>query len=851
MRARLGRIVGGALVLGLFLLAASILHHEFQAYRFRDIEASLEQIPGRRVLLALAITLVNYLALTLYDVLALRFVGRAVGYRRTALASFIAYVFSYNVGLSVLGGSAIRYRLYSAWGLSGMEIAKVVAFCGLTMWVGFFALGGVVLVLEPLALPQTLHLPFASVRPLGVILLALAAAYFLLALWRKSPVRFRDWEFSLPSPSLALAQIAVAAADWALAAAVFQVLLPETAAVSYPQVLGVFLLGQVAGILSHVPGGLGVFETIVLLFLAEKVQAPTVLGVLVAYRVVYYLLPLGLATALLGSFEALERREALRRAVGTWASWSGQIAPAVLSLATFVGGVILLVSGATPAAHGRLAWLDRFLPLAVVEFSHFVGSLVGAGLLLLARGLQQRLDAAYVLTVALLATGIAASLLKGLDYEEAIALTVVLLAFLPCHRLFYRKASLFSRRFTATWLVAIGIILIGSVWLGVFSYKHVEYRADLWWQFALWESAPRFLRASVGAIGVSLLFAVATLLRPASPEPALPGAEEMENASRIVGRSGRTSAYLALLGDKAFLFSDRGNAFIMYAVERRSWIAMGDPVGPEEEKSELAWAFREMADLHGGWTVFYEVQAENLPLYLDLGLTLIKLGEEARVALDGFSLEGGARKSQRHLQRKLEKEGCGFEWVPAESVPTHLPELRAISDAWLRDKATREKGFSLGFFDEPYLKRTPVGLVRQQGKIVAFSNVWLGADKEEISLDLMRQLPEAPAGVMEYLFLQLMLWGKEQGYHWFNLGMAPLSGLEARPLAPFWNRLGAMLFRHGEHFYNFQGLRQYKEKFDPVWQPKYLASPGGLVLPRVLTNLATLISGGLRGVVAK
>jgi phosphatidylglycerol lysyltransferase len=104
---------------------------------------------------------------------------------------------------------------------------------------------------------------------------------------------------------------------------------------------------------------------------------------------------------------------------------------------------------------------------------------------------------------------------------------------------------------------------------------------------------------------------------------------------------------------------------------------------------------------------------------------------------------------------------------------------------------------------------------------------------------------------MDYLFIELMLWGKAQGYHWFSLGMTPLAGLEDRALAPLWSRMGAFLFRHGEHFYNFQGLRDYKEKFAPVWQPKYLVSPDGFVLPRILVDLASLISGGAKGVVAK
>ena len=135
--------------------------------------------------------------------------------------------------------------------------------------------------------------------------------------------------------------------------------------------------------------------------------------------------------------------------------------------------------------------------------------------------------------------------------------------------------------------------------------------------------------------------------------------------------------------------------------------------------------------------------------------------------------------------------------------------------------------------------------------MIAFATLWLGAGKAELSIDLMRHLPEAPHGVMDGLFIELMLWGRREGYGWFNLGMAPLSGLEDRPLAPAWNRLGAYLFRHGEHFYNFQGLRKYKEKFDPAWEPRYLAAPGGPALPRILLDVVALISGGLGGIVAK
>jgi phosphatidylglycerol lysyltransferase len=355
----------------------------------------------------------------------------------------------------------------------------------------------------------------------------------------------------------------------------------------------------------------------------------------------------------------------------------------------------------------------------------------------------------------------------------------------------------------------------------------------------------------VGAIAVTLVFALARLLRPTPPEPARPGPDDLARALPLIEGSRSTLAYLALLGDKSLFFDARGTAFIMYGVEGRSWVALGDPVGSDDAKPALVWDFRELCDRHGGWPVFYQVDCDDLPLYLDLGLTLLKLGEEGRVPLGTFTIEGGARKGLRHVHHRIVRAGCTFEVVPVDEVAALLPTLHAVSDAWLTEKHTREKRFSLGSFHSNYVSRFPIGLVRQAGEVVAFANIWCGAGKEELSVDLMRHMPGAPSGVMEYLFVELMLWGQQRGYQWFNLGMAPLAGLESRALAPLWSRVGAFIFHHGEHFYNFQGLREYKEKFTPQWEPKYLASPGGLALPRIFTDIAALVSGGMTGVIAK
>ena len=852
MRGLFARFAGPLVGLTLFVAALWVLHRALTEYRYQDVVAYLEGLPHLHLAAALLATALSYLVTTGYDWLALRYIRRPLPWPKIGFAALLSYAFSNSVGLSVLTSSSLRYRLYSSWGLTAVEIARIIVFTTLTLWLGILAVGGAVLALDPLDLGAIPYLDLDG-RLLGLLMLILPATYLLLGLLRRQPLALGPWQLPMVRPRLALPQLAVGALDWVMASVVLYVLLPPLGTVGFGHVLGVFLVAQTAGLISHVPGGLGVFESLVLLLLRDRLPAADLFGALLAYRLVYYLLPLVLATIVLGAYELRHQKERilwLPRVVGPWVP---VLLPHVFALLALICGAVLLFSAATPAVEARLAWLEDLLPLSVLEASHFVSSLVGVSLLLLARGLQRRLDAAWLLAVALLGAGIAASLLKGADYEEALILLVLLAGLLPSRRQFYRRASLFGERFTPGWIATIAVVLLCSVWLGLFSYKHVEYSHSLWWAFSFGGEgeAPRFLRALVGALGVALFFGIAKLLRPASFDPTLPGAGELERARTIAVAFPRTYAHLALLGDKALLFDPNRSAFLMYGVEGRSWVAMGDPVADrEEDRRELAWQFRALCERHGGWPVFYQVHPDNLGLYVELGLTLLKFGEEARVRLAEFSLDGKARKSMRNLVNRLEREGYRFEIAETAAVPELLPRLRAISDAWLDGKKSREKRFSLGFFDEGYLRAGPVAIARYRSEIVAFANLWQGGGVE-LSVDLMRYLPESSNGLMDYLFIELMLWGRERGYRWFNLGMAPLAGLHNRGFAPLWNRFGALVFGGGETFYNFRGLHQYKDKFDPRWEARYMAVPGGMTLPRILTDLTALIAGGFRGAIGK
>jgi phosphatidylglycerol lysyltransferase len=384
--------------------------------------------------------------------------------------------------------------------------------------------------------------------------------------------------------------------------------------------------------------------------------------------------------------------------------------------------------------------------------------------------------------------------------------------------------------------------------LGMFAFRHVEYSRELWWQFALHAEASRFLRASVGVATGLLLFAMARLVGPAPHELVQPDATDLETARAIIAGKGSTTANLVFLRDKAILFNEDRTGFVMYGVQGRTWVALGDPVCPPDRVGGLIRQFLERCGDFGGVPVFYEVGTEYLHHYADFGLTFAKVGEEARVDLTAFTLEGGRAGKYRQLIRRLEKDGGTFRIIPAAQVPVVIEQLRAVSDDWLKEKSAAEKGFSLGFFDAEYLSRFPVAVVERGDRIEAFANLWLDEDRTSLSLDLMRYRHDGPRDVMEALFVHMMQWGKDNGYRWFALGMAPLSGFETSPVATLWHRLGALLYRHGEAFYNFQGLRAYKQKFNPVWTPRYLAYPGGLTLPRILVDASALIAGGYRSI---
>jgi phosphatidylglycerol lysyltransferase len=844
------RWIGPLASLLVFSVVAFVLHRELAHLHTREILQELRETPRMHVLIALAFTTASYWLLGFYDLLALRYIGKAVAYPRALMTSFIANAFGHNLGLAAFTGGAVRFRLYASAGLTAIDVATVQGFCSLTIGIGLATLGGLSLTLEPTHTAAVLHLDPLWAMLAGIMLLSGAGAYATWCILGRTPIEIRGWALRAPHPGLGFAQIALGMCDLSCSTAVLWWLLPPQSDMGFLTFVGAYAAAVTAGIVSHVPGGLGVFETVIV-FALPDVPASSLLGSMLIYRAVYYLAPLMVATLLFGLKELSAQRGPLARAHALASLYIAPVVPQVAGTLTFLAGFILLVSGATPSMDARLTVLRDIVPLAILELSHLAGSVIGLGLLVLSRALFRRVQAAYHISFWLLAAGIAASLLKGLDFEEATILAIVLAVLVLGRRAFYRPTSILDERFTPIWAVSIAGVIATAIWVSFLAFRHIEFSNDLLWTFAMDANAPRSLRATFLVVVLATAYLLLNVLQPARPEPGVADAKDLDQARRIIATSDLTVANAALSGDKRLLFSDDGDAFIMYQVAARSWIALGDPIGPTARAEELVWRFRELSDHHGGRTVFYQASADCLSLYIDLGLAALKIGEEARVLLQDFSLEGAARADLRQAWRRAERDGASFEVILPERIAEVLPELRRISDSWLTRKSVAEKRFSVGAFSAAYMSNFATALVRSEGNISAFANLWNTGSKEELSIDLMRFGADAPRGAMDYMFIELMLWGRAQGYRWFNLGMAPLAGLENHPLAPAWHRVGNFVFRQGEHFYNFDGLRRYKAKFDPTWVPKYLVAPGGIALPRILVDVSVLISGGMKELFAR
>ena len=615
-------------ILGVLLLcgAVYVVQKEFRHLKIADISKALDAIPRWALVVSFCWTVLSYGVLTFYDRLGTMYAGHKVSYGRVAFASFCAYALSHNLGFAAVSGAAVRYRLYAHWGLSPLQIGKVVAFCSLTFTLGAGVLGGLILFTEPQAVPFFGNaLPLPLLYGIGALLWALVAGYVLISKFLGKFQMFGH-EVELPHWKMALVQVVLATVDVAVTAAIMHALLPPTAGLNYLRFLGVYLASYTAGLAASVPGGLGVFDTAMLLGLSPYLEPPQIIGAIVVFRLYYYIIPLFLAGGMFTGNEILLRGKGFMAGAARLTGLQGlarvsepDFAVTAATGAVAICGALLLCIGVIEA-RPDFSWMDPDFAEVAETAGSFMPSLVGAALIVLALKLAQRVSLAWGTTIVLLLVAAAYTISQGERIWVSGALVAAVVLLMPFRSAFYRRASLFSGPMQAATAVPLAALAICVLALAAFE-PHVRWlENDSWWQVILSPDVPNSLRASVAFTVAIGLVAIGRLLRPGRVEHLAWTADTRREYASL--------GALPPVDADGLVWGESGRAAIAYRHIGGVLLALGDPVGAPTDQTSAIWRLRDLAVQEGLDPAVWGAGSRMLNVYADLGLSPMKLGKD-------------------------------------------------------------------------------------------------------------------------------------------------------------------------------------------------------------------------------
>lgn len=635
--------------------------------------------------------------------------------------------------------------------------------------------------------------------------------------------------------------------------------------------LGVLVAGYAMGVLfwivSITPQGIGVVEgTMTLVFTSLGVPAERATVIALSFRGLTFWLPLFIGFLLLQrvrSFAApaTERTTNWRLRIKSLENLSYTWDVRVAALLTALMGLINVFSAIMPSMTERLSILQRFSPLEVRHGSHLATTLAGFALLLLAGNLWRRKRIAWLLTMAVLLISTVSHLIKGLDYEESILALVLMLWLLYMRPHFHARSDEPSIK-QGIRAVVIGLLFTLCYGLAGFYLLDRNYSINFGFWAALRQTVAmfaefydpglvpitrfgRYFANSIYIVGaITIGYALLMLVRPVLVRQTA-DTKERQQAKAIVEAYGHSSlARMTLFDDKFYWFSS-GGSMVAYALEGRVALALGDPIGPPEDLAASIAGYKAYCSSNDWLPAFYQTAPQSLPAYQEGGFQALCIGHEGIVALKDFTLAGGENKSLRSATNKLIRLGYSTEVIEPPIPDNIYSALQQISDEWLTLMHGSEKRFSLGWFNEDYIKGGRVIVIRgpEDGQITAFANIVPEYQLDEITIDLMRHRSGVEKGSMDFIFVSLFEWAKEKGYSTFNLGLSALSGIGESSKDPAIARALHYVYEHINQFYNFKGLHEFKEKFHPSWSPRYLIYPGPTSLPLVALALIRSDSG--------
>ncbi|WP_391119607.1 bifunctional lysylphosphatidylglycerol flippase/synthetase MprF [Psychrobacillus sp. L3] len=773
--------------------------------------------------------------MVLYDFVLRRHLQLKVPVKKTIVYSWTSNTVSNFIGFGGIAGMMIRTFFY---GQHGYEKKALVKGIGL---ITLFYLTGMSL-LSWLPLLGIIHTPiFDQVKWIHVALLGIALYFpiLLISIKRKrdtlAPERIsRKSIFSLAVISLL---------EWSFAFILIYIISGFLGvSVSVPSMFATFIVASFAGIISMLPGGIGSFDLMYLLGM-EGIGVPTgtTLLILLLYRISYFIIPaiLGAVTLLIYFWGELNQKlnripAIILQNISHW----------FVTIFVLSAGIILLLSAAIPAALERVKLANEILALPVMNMSHKFTVGLGISLLMLTRGIQYRVKWAYDLTLVALVVAAVFSLSKWFDYEDATFVLVVFLILLMSKKRFYRE------NFVPTWGKSITDIIGITVILGIFLFigyvnlpsSTISIPVKLQ-PYVITDSTDLFISAIIGVVLAILYMSIGYLLNKPRHFPFEKSTTYESDIKEHLDKYGGTVlSHLIFLHDKYIYWNQSKTVMVSFQRYSDKLIVLGDLIGEKKDILRAMEEFHDRANLYGYTPVYYQVTSKMFPYLHENGYDFFKLGEEAFVNLPTFDLAGKKMKNLRANKNKLEREGYQLKVIQPPHSDEFIASLKPISDEWLDGR--KEKGFSLGWFNPSYLKSIPIALVvDRDGKTIAFCNIMPAYDGGEmVSVDLMRYGKNAPNATMDYLFIKLFEWYKEENYVKFNLGMAPLANVGLSKYSFLTEKIAYQIFLYGQAVYHFKGLKMFKEKYADQWEPKYLALRKKSSLPITMAQVSLLIA---------
>ncbi|WP_045523986.1 bifunctional lysylphosphatidylglycerol flippase/synthetase MprF [Neobacillus niacini] len=801
------------------------------------LQTEIAQLRLGTLLLMFMVLLAAVLPMLLYDVMLMKILGLKARIKEVLEQALIVNTYSNLFGFGGLIGGMLRTYFYHK-----LEDDKRRLVGGIAA-VSFFYLTGMSLLALIVAVGFTNHPIFVQTKWLYFAVLGVSL-YLPLFIGIYIFKNRRDKQ-SLITYEGGIKLFFISVLEWtAVFCGIWFLSWIMNIPVTFEQLFPVYVVATCAGIISMIPGGLGSFD-LVFIWGMQYLHVPEekVLVVLLFYRIGYYLLPFILSTILFFKLYWEKWNQ----------SWSNiptaiiqNVSHVTVTILVFLSGLILLLSASVPGIMDRLRIAQEILSFPIINISHQLSVAAGFLLLGLSRGIEYSVKRTYELTMLVLILAALFSIFKGIDYEEAIFLITVALLLRMAKGQFYRESYVLTWGKTTLDIVITTVII--SMYL-VIGYSNlptakITIPSQLL-PYVIEDSQDLFSSAMIGlVIALLILYVGYVISKPKKWKFETSIEHEREILEHLNTYHGKVLSHLILLHDKYIYWNSKKNVLISFQQYADKLVILGDPIGDRSQLSNAIEEFQDVSDRYGYTPVFYQVSDDLLPYLHGNGYTFFKLGEEAFVELEEFSLTSTRMKELRALQNKFSKENYQFEVIEPPFSTTLFDELRVISDEWLLGR--REQGFSLGYFDTDYLNKAPIAVVKNsEGQILGFTSIMpVYDDHTTISVDLMRFRKNSPKGTMDYLLLQLVDWAKVAGYSRFNMGMAPLANVGLSKFSFLSEKIAAQIFLHGNQLYQFQGLRRFKEKYTNKWESKYLGyrRKSKFSLPLTMAQIMLLIS---------